>query len=209
MLLPGWPARLWLLPERTQSWPLSAVGIGLLLLDYRDPGAVPVPAAASAIPWRQPRSASCCMQQFMMDLHVLEPDLRPGPGQQPSGNAVVAAAGRWPAGTAKACVEAAPSARFNGSLPFFALMLLFQQLGLNALVFGIAYMLLPGRAASLPLRLLLPCRRCHCETGCSTWPGGAADSHLRSCCSVDFHNIWLAHYCLAVYLGGAAGAAGA
>jgi hypothetical protein len=44
------------------------------------------------------------------------------------------------------------------SLPFFALMLLFQQLGLNALVFGIAYMLCLGWLRQ-PFVLPLPLRQ--------------------------------------------------
>jgi len=70
------------------------------------------------------------------------------------------------------------------SLPFFALMLLFQQLGLNALVFGIAYMLCLAWLRQ-PFRLPLPARQ---------WKlllNGLAVPLILTCgvLRVDFHRV--------------------
>lgn len=80
------------------------------------------------------------------------------------------------------------------SLPFFALMLLFQQLGLNALVFGIAYMLCLAWLGQ-PFRLPLP------ERHWKLLLNGLAVPLILTCgvLRVDFHNIG-AHYSW-LYLG--------
>ncbi|MDP3817276.1 sodium:proton antiporter [Pseudomonas sp.] len=80
------------------------------------------------------------------------------------------------------------------SLPFFALMLLFQQLKLNALVFGIAYMLCLAWLRQ-PFRLPLPARQ---------WKlllNGLAVPLILTCgvLRVDFHGVG-AHYSW-LYLG--------
>lgn len=80
------------------------------------------------------------------------------------------------------------------SLPFFALMLLLQQLGLNALVFGIAYMLcLAG--LKQPFLLPLPARHWKLLLNGLAVPLILTYGVLR----VDFHNIG-AHYSW-LYLG--------
>ncbi|MEO4048541.1 sodium:proton antiporter [Pseudomonas sp. CAU 1711] len=70
------------------------------------------------------------------------------------------------------------------SLPFFALMLLFQQLGLNALVFGIAYMLCLGWIKQ-PLALPLP------ERAWKLLLNGLAVPLILTCgvLRVDFHGL--------------------
>ncbi|MEK1906413.1 MAG: sodium:proton antiporter [Pseudomonas sp.] len=70
------------------------------------------------------------------------------------------------------------------SLPFFALMLLFQQLQLNALVFGIAYMLCLAWLGQ-PFRLPLP------ERHWKLLLNGLAVPLILTCgvLRVDFHNV--------------------
>ncbi|QLF94296.1 sodium:proton antiporter [Pseudomonas sp. ABC1] len=70
------------------------------------------------------------------------------------------------------------------SLPFFALMVLFHALGLNALVFGIAYMLCLAWSGK-PLRLPLP------ERGWKLLMNGLAVPLILTCgvLRVDFHGI--------------------
>jgi len=80
------------------------------------------------------------------------------------------------------------------SLPFFALMLLFQQLKLNALVFGIAYMLCLAWLKQ-PFQLPLPARHWKLLLNGLAVPLILTYGVLR----VDFHNIG-AHYSW-LYLG--------
>ncbi|WFS19313.1 sodium:proton antiporter [Pseudomonas sp. 905_Psudmo1] len=134
-MLAGLACSLWLLPGE-RSW-LSAVGIGLLFSITAIPvlylflQSIGYPAAAS----KRLLHAAILMDFMCWSLFGL--------AQGSSQPATLL----WPLLAAQLPLLLR-AVRLNHpsfySLPFFVLMVLFQQLGLNALVFGIAYMLCLG-----------------------------------------------------------------
>ncbi|PKM33707.1 MAG: sodium:proton antiporter [Gammaproteobacteria bacterium HGW-Gammaproteobacteria-12] len=134
-MLAGLACSLWLLPGE-RGW-LSAVGIGLLFSITAIPvlylflQSIGYPAAAS----KRLLHAAILMDFMCWSLFGLAQG-----SSQPATLLWPLLAALLPL-LARAFKLRHPSCY---SLPFFALMLLFQQLGLNALVFGIAYMLCLG-----------------------------------------------------------------
>lgn len=184
-MLAGLACSLWLLPGE-RNW-LSAVGIGLLFSITAIPvlylflHSIGYPAAAT----KRLLHAAILMDVMCWSLFGLA---------QGSSHPTTLL---WPLLAAGLPVLLRALKLRHGlfySLPFFALMLLFQQLGLNALVFGIAYMLcLAG--LKQPFLLPLPARHWKLLLNGLAVPLILTYGVLR----VDFHNIG-AHYSW-LYLG--------
>lgn len=179
-MLAGLACSAWLLPGE-RSW-LSSVGIGLLFSITAIPvlylflQSIGYPAAAT----KRLLHAAILMDVMCWSLFGL--------AQGSSDPASLL----WPLLAACLPLVAHKALRLRHdlfySLPFFALMLLFQQFDLNALVFGIAYMLCLAWLGQ-PLRLPLP------ERHWKLLLNGLAVPLILTCgvLRVDFHGVG-AHY---------------